>query len=124
MNPGKAKPGGNQEINKPAPPGWPPPPFVWSSADYADRVISIVIDYNETTGDLTGATTHRDDGCLFDRLLFGVGEDGSPDNTAKKIICQVGDRNVPGGQLHAAGLDTILDVMAGQITAGRPPGQG
>lgn len=118
------KPPPDRQINRPAPPGWSAPPFAWSSADYADRVISITIDYNETTGEITGATTNRVDGCLFDRILFGVGEDGSPDSASRQVQCPVGERNVPKGQLHAAGLDSILDVMAGQVTAGRPPGQG
>lgn len=116
--------GGGAEINKPAPGGWPAPPYAWLAADYADRVISIVIDYNETTGALTGATTNRQDGCLFDRILIGVGEDGTPDGTDHLIQCPVGERNVPKGQLHAAGLDSITDVLSQQITAGRPPGQG
>lgn len=115
--PGKAKPP-NVTPNKPAPGGWPPPPYSWSSADYADRVISIVIDYNETTGNLTGATTNRADGCLFSRILIGVGEDGSPENAPHQIQCPVGERNVPAGQLHAVGLDTITDVLNNQITAG------
>lgn len=115
MKPGKAPKNG---INKPAPGGWPPPPYSWSSADYADRVIGIVIDYNETTGNLTGATTNRADGCLFSRILIGVGEDGSPENAPHKIQCPVGERNIPAGQLHAVGLDTIVDVLSNQITAG------
>ncbi len=118
MKPGKAKPP-SHEINKPAPGGWPPPPYTWSGADYADRIISIVIDYNETTGNLTGATTHRDDGCLFSRILIGVGaESGSPEDAPHKITCPVGDRNIPAGQLHAVGLDAIVDVLSNQITAG------
>lgn len=123
FGPGQQKPKG-AEINKPAPGSWPAPPFTWSSADYAERVISIVVDYNETTGAITGATTHRDDGCLFDRILFGVGEDGQPDSTNRKVNCPVGDRNVPKGQLNAVDLNSITDILSGQVTAGRPPGQG
>lgn len=114
---GHGRPKGGQ-VDKPAPPGWPAPPFSWSAADYADRVISIVIDYNETTGEITGAETFRADGCLFSRLLFGVGQDGSPEGALRKINCPVGTRTVPKGQLHAAGLNSITDVLAGQITAG------
>lgn len=101
--------------------GWGAPPWTWSGADYAGRTISIEIDFNETTGALTGAVTHRDDGCLFTRLLFGVGQDGSPENAPHQITCPAGDRNVPAGQLHAVGLDSMSDVLAGQITAGLPP---
>lgn len=117
------KPQPPREINKPSPGGWGEPPFTWAGEDYAGRIIRIDIDFNQTTGELTDATTNRDDGCLFDRILFGVGEDGSPDSAPKKIICQVGTRNVPKGQLHAVGLDNMADVLAGQITCGRPPGQ-
>ena len=101
-----------------APGGWPAPPYVWSGADYADRIISISIDYNETTGELTGATTNRASGCLFSRILIGVGSDGSPENAPHKIQCPDGQRNVSKGQLHAVGLDAITDVLNGQITAG------
>ncbi len=113
--PGK---GGGREINKPGT-GWGEPPYVVGPfADYANRVISMTIDFNQTTGELSGATTHRDDGCVFSRLLFGVGEDGSPETAPHQIACPVGDRNVPKGQLHAVGLDNMADVLAGQITAG------
>lgn len=109
--------GGNREINRPGT-GWGEPPYVWSANDYAGRSVSISFDFNQTTGALTSATTHRDDGCLYTRILFGVGEDGSPENAPHKITCPVGDRNVPAGQLHAVGLDNMTDVLAGQITAG------
>lgn len=98
--------------------GWGEPPYVIAFSDYADRAISISIDFNQTTGDLTGAVTHRDSGCLYSRLLFGVGVDGSPENAPHKIVCQTGDHNIPAGQLHAVGLDNMADVLAGQITAG------
>lgn len=105
--------------DRPAPGGIPEPPYAWSSEDYARRVISIVIDYNQTTGNLTGATTHRDDGCLFSRILIGVGAvTGSPEDAPHKIQCQVGDHNISAGQLHAVGLDTYADVIGNQITAG------
>lgn len=105
-------------VDRPAPGGIPAPPYVWASEDYAGRTIGITIDYNETTGAITGAVTHRESGCLFSRILIGVGGDGSPENAPHKITCQVGDRNVPAGQLHAAGLDNYTDVINNQITAG------
>jgi hypothetical protein len=107
-----------RQIDRPAPGGIPAPPYAWSSEDYASRVISIVIDYNQTTGNITGATTHRDPGCLFSRILIGVGGDGSPENAPHKIQCQEGDHSHSAGQLHAVGLDTYADVISNQITAG------
>lgn len=107
-----------RHVDRPAPGGIPEPPYSWASEDYAGRVISIVIDYNQTTGDLTGATTTRASGCLFSRILIGVGEDGSPENAPHKIQCPEGTRNVSAGQLHAVGLDTYQDVISNQITAG------
>lgn len=109
----------NVHIEQAAPPGIPEPPYFWQGADYADRIISVTIDYNQTTGVLTGATTTRADGCLFSRILIGVGaESGSPEDAPHKIQCPVGVRNVSAGQLHAVGLDTYNDVISNQITAG------
>lgn len=99
--------------------GTPPTsPYVWESTDYQNNKIGISIVFNEGTGNLTGATAYRDDACVYRKLYFGVGPDGTPDTTGHVINVASGSANVPAGQLHSAGLDTIGDVVAGQITAG------
>jgi hypothetical protein len=98
--------------------GSPPNPYVWESGDYQGNIIRITISYNAGTGALTGATAFRDDACVYRKIYFGVGPDGTPDTTGQLINVASGSANVPAGQLHAVGLDTISDVVAGQITAG------
>lgn len=98
--------------------GSPPNPYVWESADYQGNVIRITMPYNAGTGALGNATAFRDAACVYRKIYFGVGPDGSPDTTGHVINVSSGSANVPSGQLHAAGLDTISDVVAGQITAG------
>lgn len=98
--------------------GSPPNPYVWESTDYAGNVIGISVAWDAQTGDLEGATAYRDDACVYRKIYFGVGEDGTPDTTGHVINVSSGSHNVPAGQLGAAGLDVIGDVVAGQITAG------
>jgi len=98
--------------------GPPPNPYVWESPDYHGNVIRITINFDSGTGALTGATAFRDTNCVYRKIYFGVGVDGKPDTTGHVVNVSAGTANVPAGQLHSAGLDTISDVLAGQITAG------
>ena len=95
-----------------------PNPYVWSSGDFAGNQISISVTWNNGTRTLTGATAARDAACVFKKIYFGVGVDGTPDTTGHVVNVASGSQNVSSGQLHAAGLDTIDDILAGQITAG------
>lgn len=97
--------------------GSPPNPYVWESTDYQDNVIGISIVWDAQTGDLEVATAYRDDACVYRKIYFGVGEDGAPEG-GHVINVSSGSQNIPAGQLHASGMDTIADVVAGQITAG------
>jgi hypothetical protein len=98
--------------------GTPPNPYVWESPDYQGNKIGISVTWNAGTGALTGATAYRDDACVYKKIYFGVGGDGTPDTTGHVINVASGSHNVPAGQLGAVGLDVIGDVVAGQITAG------
>jgi hypothetical protein len=94
--------------------GTPPTsPYVWESGDYQGNIIRISINFNESTGNLTGATAFRDDACVYRKIYFGTGPDGTPDTTGQLINVASGSANVPAGH-----LDVIGDVLAGQITAG------
>jgi hypothetical protein len=86
--------------------------------DYLGRVVSIRVDFNNVTRAITACSVHRDVGCLYSRILIGVGADGSPESTDKAFPIQFGDTNVNINQLKNKGLDTIGDVTALQITAG------
>lgn len=92
-----------------------------SGADYQGNHVSITINYDNTTRALINATLHRDAGCMYKRILIGVGADGSPEGSTHTfgIGNLEGDRNITQAGLAAVGLNTIEDVTAlGQITAG------
>jgi hypothetical protein len=92
-----------------------------SGGDYQNKHVSISITYDNATRALTGATLHRDAGCVYTKIYIGLGADGTPDTTTHvfNISNLTGDRSVTAGQLSAVGLNVIEDVFAlGQITAG------
>lgn len=95
-----------------------PNPYPWEGSDYLGRKISINISWNNGNRSLTGATAQRDAGCLFSRIYFGVGGDSRPESSSKFVNVSSGNQNIPAGQLQAVGLNTIDDVLAGQISAG------
>jgi hypothetical protein len=94
-------------------------PWLWEAGDYLGRKIRITVDFNNATQALTGATIHRDTGCLFTKIVFdnpsdevkskrlAAPTDGQPDNTYTK------------NQLNAQGLTTVADLNAVQCTAER-----
>src|SRR5687768_12141764 len=93
----------------------------WSAtfADYVDKVLSITITFDNTPRAITSCTVHKDAGCQYNKLLIGLGEDGSPDSTTKSFTIPVGDTNVPVNAMAAKGIDVIEDVLGLNITAGR-----
>lgn len=98
--------------------GTPPPnPYVWESTDYQGNVIGISIVWDAESGDLEGAIAYRHQDCVYRKIYFGIGGDGAAEG-GHVINVAAGTANVPAGQLHASGMDTISDVVAGQITAG------
>lgn len=104
------------------PPSGPPPsPFVYDTADYLDRHLTITINYDNSTRALINATVHRDAGCMYKKIYVGLGADGTPDSTTHvfSVPNLEGDRNITAAGLTAAGLNVIEDVYAlGQIAAG------
>jgi hypothetical protein len=92
-----------------------------SGGDFQNRHVSIVINYDNATRALLGATLHRDAGCVYTKIYIGLGPDGTPDTTTHvfNINNLTGDRSVTPAQLAGVGLSVIEDVFAlGQITAG------
>lgn len=97
-------------------------PWVEIFSDYIGRAIQITVTFNESTRQVTGVTVYRDVGCLFTKILVGVGPDGVPDNTSKSVTVPEGTTVLTAQQLAALankGLSSIEDFAETQITAGR-----
>lgn len=95
-----------------------------SGIDANGRHITVTWAFNNATRNLQSCTVHRDAGCLYTKILVGIGADGTPDSTTHSF--NVGNVNNPpdpdkvfnAAQMSAVGLDTIEDVLGLQITFG------
>lgn len=97
-------------------------PWVQEFGDYQGRAIRITVTFDTGTRAITGISVFRAPGCLFTKILIGVGVDGVPDSTDKAINVPAGTTVLTAQQLTALsnkGLSTIEDFEALQITAGR-----
>jgi hypothetical protein len=92
-------------------------PWVWTAGDYQGLVIRITVNFNDTTRALVNAVVHRDDGCMFTKIVFDIPSDGVKSKRLPAPLDGQGDRTYSKGQMSAQGLDTFEDVMAVQITA-------
>jgi hypothetical protein len=104
-------------------PGGPPTvsPYVQTFEDYLGRVIRITVTFNESTGELSDIVVFRDAGCLFTNILIGLGDDGTPDSSTRKVNVPAGTTdltNAQVNQLKNRGLNTITEFWGYQITAG------
>lgn len=95
-----------------------PSPYVVRFDDYLRRAITVTVNFNDATRSITGASVVRDAGCLWTKLLIGIGADGTPDNTTRKVTVPVGTTPVAKSVLTGFGIDTIEQFQAFQITAG------
>jgi hypothetical protein len=96
-------------------------PYVYDSGgDFQGNHITITVVFNDVSRALTSATVHRDAGCVYTKILIGIGADGTPNTTTKVINVGnlVGDRSFTPTQMAAVGLNTIDDILSLQITAG------
>lgn len=93
----------------------------WTSrfADYQDRAITITVTFNNTTRAITGGSITRDAGCMFTKVLIGLGSDGRPDSTDKtfNVAGLEGTQSVGKAPFTARGFNTVEDIQALQITA-------
>lgn len=101
-----------------APPPTPANPYTWESTDFAGFRIGIVINFDNGTLSITNGTAYRDAECQYKKIYIGTGSDGTPDTTGHVFNVASGSQNLAKGQFTAAGLDTIMDVLNEQITAG------
>lgn len=97
---------------------FPNAPFVWRFPDYQDKAITVSVTFNDNTKVLSGAEIIREPGCVYQTILWGLGEDGRPDNTTMKFIIPEGTTNLNRQALSRVGLASIDNVLAVQITAG------
>jgi hypothetical protein len=96
-------------------------PIVWEAPDYQSNVIRITITFNTGTRAITGITVFRDAACVYTKIYVGLGGDGTPDSSTRKVTVPAGTTVLNAGQLSAlagAGLATAEDFQAANITAG------
>jgi len=94
-------------------------PYVWRVWDDAGRQLQVSFTWVPVTRLLLGIATVRDDGMAWNRVLIGLGSDGSPDTTPWKLDVPVGNTDLTSvltGLLVGLGLTTIDNVLATQIT--------
>ncbi len=94
-----------------------PSPYTWDSgADYLGRHLSISIPFNTTTRAIqNGIAVHRDSGCLWSRVVYGVPSDGT---STRSPVAPSGDTTLTAAQFTTATTFTTIDqVLALQITA-------
>lgn len=99
----------------------PNSPVVWESPDYQNNVIRITITFNNATRAITGITVFRDSACVYTKIYMGLGADGTPDTSTRKITVPAGTTVLNASQLSAlasAGISTIENFLALNITAG------
>lgn len=91
-------------------------PWLWQAGDYVGLLITIRVDWDNTTRALLDAVVHRDSGCQYHTIVFDV--PSSP--TSKRLAAPAdgaADVTYTANQLKRQGLNTIDDVLALQITA-------
>lgn len=93
-------------------------PYVVRFDDYLQRAITITVNFDNATRSIIGAVVVRDTGCLWTHLLIGIGVDGTPDSTPRKVDVPEGTTNVGKQAFTNFGVDTIEQFQAFQITAG------
>lgn len=88
-------------------------PWHWEDRDTEGRLISIDCPFDPITRLLLVANVHRDPGCLYTKIVIGVPGSG----TERRFTVPDGDTTILVLHLNLAGLMTIEDVLALQITA-------
>jgi len=95
-------------------------PWVYDSGpDYRDKRITITVTFNNATRSITGGTIHRDAGCVYTKIVLGLGQDGTPDSSTRvfNVAGLEGDRSFNKQAFINNGFDTAEDLLTVQITA-------
>jgi hypothetical protein len=95
-------------------------PYIAEFADFADKLIRITVNFNNTTRVISGATVFRDVDCRFTRILVGLGADGRPDTTSRSFNVPAGSTAIQKAVFTNQGFSTIEQFQALQITAAPP----
>lgn len=93
-----------------------PSPWVWTARDMNGNALTITLPFDNTTKALqNGGSIHRDPGCLFSRIVWGVPSDP---NAKRSPQVPAGDTAVTAAQILAfSGFTTVNDILALQVTA-------
>lgn len=92
-------------------------PYVYDSgSDYQGLHLSCAFTFDNVTRVLSGATVHRDVGCVYVAVLIGD-PNGLPTRIPASGAIPVGDTAITKAQLNARGFTVVEDVLALQITA-------
>lgn len=95
-----------------------PSPYVVRFPDYLQRAITITVNFDNATRSIINAVVVRDTGCLWTKILIGLGTDGTPDSSTRKVTVPVGTTNVGKAVFTGFGVDTIEQFQAYNLTAG------
>jgi hypothetical protein len=93
-------------------------PWTWTTTDYQGLALSVTITFADLTGAILTMTAHRDAGCMYGRVYFGLGADGTPDTAAAQMAVPEGDSIIAVAVLNGFGFTTIGQALASQVTAG------
>ncbi len=93
-------------------------PWDYTTADYAGKVLSVHLTFDNITFTILTATGHKDAGCQYSVFYFGLGADGTPDSAASKMTLADGDSVIAVLLLNGFGFTTIQQALAVQATAG------
>ena len=85
-------------------------PQLYDSADYHDRWIHCVMNFNVNSGVLQSVVVSRDVDCVYTRIAFGVGPDGTME-TSDKIL------EVPAGAATFYGVAELAQILGGNTIA-------
>jgi hypothetical protein len=96
-----------------------PSPWVSRFADYQGNAITLTVNFNNNNRQVLNASVDRDEGCVYTKILFGRGQDGTPDSTTNFFEIPAGPSSIGRGVLVQHGFDLIEDMQALQVTAGR-----
>jgi hypothetical protein len=94
-------------------------PWSYEAVDCQGNTLSITIVFDEISFELVTVTFFRSLPCVYQYAYFGLGHDGIPDSAPQRFYVSPGTSVIAGaGVLAGMGLLTIMDVLAGQVTAG------
>lgn len=93
-------------------------PWVFQCVDRNNVPFKATFNFNTSTRALTSCVVARNAGCLYTQLWLGLGSDGTPNTTVDAFNAPSAITNLGAATLATAGLSTIDDVLAIQITCG------